>query len=42
MQLNSKQEQIQQRIQRALRKNLKKRKIFLNQIKKKNKKVKKS
>tara|TARA_B110000438_G_C15249215_1_gene409057 strand:- start:405 stop:533 length:129 start_codon:yes stop_codon:yes gene_type:complete len=42
MQLNSKQEQMQQRIQRALRKNLKKRKIFLNQIKKENKKVKKS
>jgi len=41
MQLNSKQEQMQQRIQRALRKNLKKRKIFLNQIKKENKKVKK-
>ena len=38
MQFNSKQEQIQQRIQRALRKNLKKRKIFLNQIKKKVKK----
>jgi len=35
MQINSKKEQRQQRIERALRSNLKKRKIFLNKIKKK-------
>jgi len=35
MQINSKKEQRQQRIERALRSNLKKRKIFQNKIKKK-------
>ena len=38
MQLNSKQELRQQRIEKALRKNLKKRKIFQNKINKKEKK----
>jgi hypothetical protein len=38
MQLNSKKELRQQRIERALRNNLKKRKIFQNKIKKKVKK----
>jgi|TARA_B100000953_G_scaffold262453_1_gene228699 hypothetical protein len=35
MQINSKKEQRQQRIERALKSNLKKRKIFQNKIKKK-------
>ena len=34
MQINSKKEQRQQRIERALKSNLKKRKIFQNKIKK--------
>ena len=38
MQLNSKQELRQQRIEKALRNNLKKRKIFQNKINKKAKK----
>jgi len=38
MQLNSKQELRQQRIEKALRNNLKKRKIFQNKINKKEKK----
>ena len=41
MQLNSKKELRYQRIERALRKNLKKRKIFQNKINKENKKTKK-
>ena len=41
MQLNSKKELRYQRIEQALRSNLKKRKIFQNKINKKNKKVKK-
>jgi len=41
MQLNSKKELRHQRIKRALRNNLKKRKIFQNKINKENKKIKK-
>ena len=41
MQLNSKKELRQQRIERALRNNLKKRKIFQNKINKENKKMRK-
>ena len=41
MQINLKKEQRQQRIARALRNNLKKRKIFQNKINKENKKGKK-
>jgi len=41
MQLNSKKELRHQRIERALRKNLKKRKIFQNKINKENKTIKK-
>ncbi len=41
MQLNSKKELRHQRIERALRNNLKKRKIFQNKINKDNKKIKK-
>ena len=41
MQLNSKKELRLQRIERALRNNLKKRKIFQNKINKENKKIKK-
>mgnify|MGYP001330171363 CR=1 FL=1 len=39
MQLNSKKELRHQRIERALRRNLKKRKIFQNKINKENKKI---
>lgn len=39
MQLNSKKELRYQRVERALKENLKKRKIFLKKIKKENKKV---
>ena len=41
MQLNSKKELKQQRIEQALRNNLKKRKIFQNKINKDGKKIKK-
>ena len=41
MQLNSKKELRLQRIERALKNNLKKRKIFQNKINKDNKKIKK-
>jgi len=41
MQLNSKKELRHQRIERALRQNLKKRKIFQNKINKESKKIKK-
>jgi len=41
MQLNSKKELRHQRIEQALRNNLKKRKIFQNKINKENKKIKK-
>ena len=41
MQLNSKKELRLQRIERALKDNLKKRKIFQNKINKENKKIKK-
>jgi len=41
MQLNSKKELRQQRIERALKNNLKKRKLFQNKIYKENKKIKK-
>ena len=41
MQLNSKKEIRQKRIEQALKNNLKKRKVFQNTIGKKNKKVKK-
>ena len=41
MQLNSRKDSRQQRIERALKKNLKKRKIFQNKINKDNKKIKK-
>jgi len=41
MQLNSKKELGRQRVEQALRKNLKKRKIFQNKINKENKKSKK-
>tara|TARA_B100001123_G_C15074317_1_gene932927 strand:+ start:574 stop:699 length:126 start_codon:yes stop_codon:yes gene_type:complete len=41
MQLNSKRELRHQRIEQALKNNLKKRKVFQNTIGKKNKKVKK-
>jgi len=39
MQLNSKKELKQQRVERALRSNLKKRKIFQNKINKESKKI---
>jgi len=39
MQLNSKKELKQQRVKRALRSNLKKRKIFQNKINKESKKI---
>ena len=42
MQVNLKKERRYQKVEQILKNNLKKRKIFLNQIKKKNKKVKKS
>jgi len=41
MQLNSKKDLRQQRIERALKNNLKKRKLFQNKIYKENKKIKK-
>ena len=41
MQLNSKKELRLQRIERALKDNLKKRKIFQNKVNKENKKIKK-
>jgi hypothetical protein len=41
MQLNSKKELRHQRIERALRNNLKKRKIFQNKVNKESKKIKK-
>ena len=41
MQINLKKKQTRQRIERALKDNLKKRKIFQNKINKENKKIKK-
>ena len=41
MRINLKKEQTRQKIERALRNNLKKRKIFLNKVNKENTKIKK-